>query len=165
MTGELIFGAGILLMLVLTVIAWRAEFNVWKFLMRLLDEAKLRKQIELETLQDFHVRLKNVTNDLLARANEMDQESKLLPDQPKEWSRTLGSTCSQLVILADQTKLIERYLNNREPRSVRQLLLGACTLAGKTGQQLIWLQANTEKKSAETALLTQVQPEGQTSSS
>jgi hypothetical protein len=165
MTVELIFGAGLLLVFLLTFVCWRADINVWKLWLRLLDEAKLRKQIELDALQNFHIRLKNLTSEMLDKANEMDQDSKLLNrDMPKDWSRTMGATCSQLVMLADQTKLIEEYLQKRDPRAVRQLLAGACNLAGKTGTQLKWLRINGQSKSAETPLLNQVHVEGQTSS-
>jgi len=165
MTVELIFGAGLLLVMLLSLIAWRAQFNVWEVWMRHLDEAKLRRQLELEALEGYYKRLKDVTSDLLAKANEMDQESKLLHKElSKDWSKTLGSTCSQLVTLADQTKMIERYLDKREPRPVRQLLFGACNLAGRSAKQLRWLRISAQKKLAEAPRITQVQPESRTSS-
>jgi FKBP-type peptidyl-prolyl cis-trans isomerase (trigger factor) len=165
MTLELIFGAGLLLVMVISLIAWRAQFNVWEAWMRHLDEAKLRKQIELESLDGYYKRLKNLTSDLLAKANEMDQESKLLHRElSKDWSRTLGTTCSQLVTLADQTKMIERYLDKREPRAVRQLLSTSCTLAGKTVKQLRWLRISAQKKGIELTRITQVQSDRRPSS-
>jgi len=146
-TAAGIFGAGLMFMLVLVVATWQTDFNPWKLWLRYLDEQKLRRQLELERLTGFHERLKNATDELLAKANDLDVESKLLGGAlPTDWSKALGLTCSQLVVLADQTKLIEKYLEKRQPRTVRQLLSGASNLAVKTGKQLKWLRYNADKR-------------------
>jgi hypothetical protein len=165
MTVELIFGAGLLLVMLVSMIAWRAQFNVWEVWTRHLDEAKLKKQLELEMLESFYKRLKSCTSDLLAKANEMDQESKVLHKElSKDWSKSLGTTCSQLVTLADQTKMIERYLDRRDPRAVRQLLYGACNLAGKSVNQLRYLRVSAQIRLAEVPRITKAQSEKRTSS-
>jgi len=145
------------------IVAGRSGFNPWRAWRLYLEERKLRKQIELDNLESLHQRLKNVTSDLLARANEMDQDSKLIASEmPSEWSRTLGVTCSQLVTLADQTKMIERYLQKRQPRPVRELLIGATSLAGKTGQQLRWLRINGQRKLSDAVQPNQIGQESKT---
>jgi hypothetical protein len=132
-------------LLALLAAAWRVGLNPWNIWHQHLDEVRLQRQSELEQLKRFHERLLNATSELLAQANDLDQVSKLFARRlPEGWSNAFGSVCSELVMLVDQTKLIEDSLQKREPRTVRELLLVASNAAVKTGKQLKWLKDKAE---------------------
>jgi hypothetical protein len=95
-----------------------------------------RTQRQLSALREYQERLRVIVNDLLARADEADQQSKYSGVPNEAWAQDLRVACSALVKLGDQLPQIEQLLEERNVAESRQVILEACRKAHNIGQQL-----------------------------
>jgi hypothetical protein len=95
-----------------------------------------RKQRQLATLREYQDRLRVIVNDLLAKADEADQQSKYSGIPNEAWAQDLRVACSALVKLGDQLPEIEQLLEERNVAESRQVILEACRKAHDIGQKL-----------------------------
>jgi hypothetical protein len=131
-----IVSVGFFISLILVFIVLTGEINIFKTWARLIDESKQRRQDELALLESFYRRLKNVTNELLDEANDLDQQSKYCRELSAEWSSSLAKNCNRLVTLGEQLKVIERYLEKGQTKTVRERLMHSLNLALGLGPEL-----------------------------
>ncbi len=100
-----------------------------------------RRRLEIHQLIAYHRRLKSVVAGLLTRADDIDQEHGYAGDsQTPGWSRRLGETCNELVVLGDALGAIESHIKKREIREGRAMLLSSCRVAVKLSRQLREIQ-------------------------
>ncbi len=130
-----IVSIGFLISLLLVFIVWTGDINVFKTCVRLIDESKQCREDELALLESFYKRLKNATNELLVKANELDQQSKYY-QLPSEWSSSLAKNCNRLVTLGEQLNVIERYLEKGHVKTARERLVQSLSLALNLGLEL-----------------------------
>lgn len=85
------------------------------FLVQRFSAAAREDRAELlEQMHENYSRLQTAVSEMLARADEADQESKYLSKVPAELSRRLSKACSELVALGDKVKLIETRLSRKD---------------------------------------------------
>lgn len=97
---------------------------------------KERKQRQLATLHEYNSRLKSVVSELLARADEIDQQSKYTGVPDAGWSQLLREACTDLVKLGDQLPVIDRFLSQEEVGAARKVILECCRKADGVSRQL-----------------------------
>lgn len=113
---------------------------------------QLRRRVQLIELTAYHKRLESVVAGLLTRADEIDQEHRYGSDsQMPVWSRRLGETCNELVVLGDALGTIEMHIKRRELREGRAVLLSSVRVAVKISRQLGEIQ-RTARAVPETTL-------------
>lgn len=96
---------------VATLVTVMAAFLAIKF----SQNSKLQREDLLERMEENFGRLQSAVTELLARADEADQESKYLrKGLHPELSRRLSKACSELVVLGDKVKLIENRLAKKD---------------------------------------------------
>ena len=84
----------------------------------------------LPKLEASTKRLQLATADLLARADEIDQESRFVAGGMRpEFSQRLAKACSDLVLLEDAVKVVEARIQTRELNLARQDLLSSLSVA------------------------------------
>lgn len=106
----------------------------WRWVGKLLEARKAR---ELATLDAYNERLCRVVDGLLARADQIDQHQKYLPQSVDlESSRRLGKTCSELVTLAESLTLVKAQLKSRDLRGSRDSLVKCCRVATHASKEL-----------------------------
>ncbi len=106
----------------------------WRRLSKLLEARRAR---ELASLDAYNERLCRVVDGLLARADQIDQHQKYLPQQmTAESSRRLGKTCSELVTLSESLRLVEAQLKSRDLRGSKDSLLKCCRIATHAAREL-----------------------------
>jgi hypothetical protein len=111
----------------------------WKKLEQYL---KMRRREALRRMNDYNLRLSRVVNHLLARANEVDQESKYIETKmTSRWSQAMANTCTELVLLGDAVKMIERQIESADLQSCRKSMLESVHIAGHLSLSLDGLQA------------------------
>jgi hypothetical protein len=91
---------------------------------------------QLETLRQYHDRLRSVISDLLALVDEVDQQSKFSGVPNEEWSAALKAACNDLVKLGDDLPEIERLLNENHVNESREVILQSCRKATDIAKQL-----------------------------
>jgi uncharacterized membrane protein YcjF (UPF0283 family) len=119
----------------------------WRAITRFLAERKAR---QIEMLAVHHKRLHSVVDNLLAKADQIDQEQKYLP-QPitLEASKRLGKTCNELVTLTDTLKLIGTQLKAKNVRKARQILLSGCRIAAHANRELDRVRDHIHERASE----------------
>ncbi len=82
-------------------------------------------------------RLQSAISELMARANELDQESKFLGEAFRpELSSRLAKACEDLVLLGDALNLIEARISRQELDSARDDLLISLGAANKISAEI-----------------------------
>ena len=80
-------------------------------------------------MREYNERLKNVVSELLARADESDQQSKYAGVQSEQWSQQLRNACTALVKLGDELPTIDRFLAEENVKAARETILDCCKTA------------------------------------
>jgi hypothetical protein len=91
---------------------------------------------QLETLHEYHERLRSVISDLLALVDEVDQQSKFSGVPSDEWSTQLKAACNDLVKLGNSLPEIERLLHDNKVNESREVILQSCRKATDIAKQL-----------------------------
>lgn len=111
----------------------------WRKLERYL---RMRKQESLLRMSEYNLRLSRVVNHLLARANEVDQESKYIETKmTSQWSQSMANACTQLVLLGDAVKMIEGQILVSDLQASQKSLLESVRIARHLSLSLDGLQA------------------------
>lgn len=95
-----------------------------------------QKRRQLVSLREYQERLRAVINELLARADEADQQSKYMGVPNQAWSQELRTACTSLVKLGDDLPEIDRLLGEENVDESREIILESCRKAHKIAQQL-----------------------------
>jgi hypothetical protein len=110
---------------------------------------KLRREEDLARLKGYHKRLAEQSSELLARANDLDQQSKY-HTVPESWSLSVYLLCTQLVTLSEQVTMLDAYLKRGDVSSVRHQLYLSAHLAHTLSCQLNDLKKLLSSQSAQT---------------
>lgn len=106
-----------------------------------------REKLVIEKLEQNTVRLQNAISELMARANEVDQESKYLQGGlDLALSRRLEQACSDLVVLGDAVKVIEARIEQRELKLAKDDLLISLGAADKIRSQINEIREEIRRK-------------------
>jgi AcrR family transcriptional regulator len=95
-----------------------------------------RKKRQLEMVHEYQERLRTIIMELLAKADEVDQQSKYLGVPSTEWAEELRRACSDLVKLGDRLPEIERLIEEENIRGAREAVLESCRKAVQISRQL-----------------------------
>ncbi len=115
------------LALVALVVPLLVLIFAWGKISRYLEN---RRRKRLASLAHYHARLLKVINNLLARADHVDQLSKFYAGESHDkLSEDLANACEKLVVLTESTKLIESSLKSKDPASGEENLLSCIRVA------------------------------------
>lgn len=107
----------------------------WRKISRYLNA---RRERDLLALRNYHSRLSLVVGELLARANELDQQSKYLPvETEKEWSRMYENLGQALVLMGDTLKIIKGHVDEKNVKGGREVTLLLCREATWVSRRLL----------------------------
>lgn len=99
---------------------------------------KLRRERDLAAIRSYHSRLSLVVSELLARANELDQQSKYLPAETEaEWNRVYEKLGRALVLMGDTLIIIKQRVDEKNVRSGREVTLLLCREATWVSRSLL----------------------------
>lgn len=100
-----------------------------------------------ERFEASNRRLQDAVSELMARANEIDQESKFLEGGlSADQSERLQKACSELVILGDAVDVIETRLSQRDLKSAEQDLLITLGAADKIRTEISEIREEIRQK-------------------
>lgn len=95
------------------------------------------KKKEFQALQKHQVRLRGILNDLLALADETDQQSKYIGGTlDPAWSAQLRSVCNELVQLGHELEELDRLVDNKRIDEGRVAVLDFCRKADEIAKAL-----------------------------
>lgn len=110
---------------------------------------KLSKQ-QASSIADLHrmsKRLQDALSELMARADDADQESKYLGDSlPALVSEKLSRVCSDLVVLGDAVKVIQSRLESNETDHAKKGLLISLGAAKKINREIDEIREEIRKR-------------------
>lgn len=113
---------------------------------RKLARASAEKQHdELQQLRNYHERLRIVLSELLAKANEVDQQTKFIGVPDRKFSDDLKAACTRLTAIYDALPVIEKLLEARDVRSSRKMLLESTRVATHVSGVLDSMQRDEQK--------------------
>jgi len=118
--------------------------RLWVLLRLCVTYFPQRKRRQLANLREYQERLRVVVNDLLTKADEVDQQSKYSGVPNKAWVQELRVACTALVKLGDQLPEIDRLLAEENVGDSQQIILESCRKAHEIGQQLRQLRQNEQ---------------------
>jgi hypothetical protein len=95
-----------------------------------------RKRYQLDQLREYHARLKIVLSELLAKANEVDQQAKYLGESAHRHTEELKNACDRLLALTDALPVIEKTLDEKNLTASRQMLHESTNIAHHVSTQL-----------------------------
>jgi len=99
---------------------------------------KARRERNLLALDHYHSRLSLVVSELLSRANEIDQQSKYLPQEMEaEWSASFVKLGNALVVMGDALVIIKERVAEKNVKSARELTLILCREATLVSKRLL----------------------------
>ncbi|HEY9775646.1 MAG TPA: hypothetical protein V6C81_17920 [Planktothrix sp.] len=104
-----------------------------------------RRRRRLEQIEEYHERLRSVISELLAKADEVDQQGKYLGVPSAEWTHILRAACSELVKLGDDLPKIEKMLEEQDLNGARDTVLESCRKASKISRQLDSIRLNERR--------------------
>lgn len=107
--------------------------------LRFFGGAKERRADLLEKMQGNYHRLQDALVELLAKADEADQETKYLSkgsELEPELSKRLSRACSELVVLGDKIKLIEAQLAREDAKGASRDILKTLGTANQLSAEL-----------------------------
>lgn len=88
---------------------------------------KARRERDLLAIRSYHSRLSLVVSELLARANEIDQQSKYLPAETEaEWSKIYEKLGRALVLMGDTLVIIKDHVDQKNVKGGREVTLLLC---------------------------------------
>lgn len=97
-----------------------------------------RRERHLLSMKQYHSRLSIVVSELMARANEIDQQSKYLPaETEKEWSAGYERIGGALVVMGDALVLIQERVEEKNVKSAREMILLLCREASLVSKRLL----------------------------
>jgi hypothetical protein len=112
---------------------------VWRQISKFFAQ---RRSQQVLLMQSYHQRLKPIVSELLAKANDIDQESKYLTGGVEQnWSSQLVLACSELIVLGDSLTCIEHSLDEGNIRQSKENLLSSLKIAVKVSRELDFLRA------------------------
>ncbi len=103
---------------------------------------------EIARLRDYNNRMGRVISELLAKANELDQDRSFAQIVDRELSQTISQTCEQLITLADSLSLIEHLLKEGKLDTGRHDLLVTCHAADTIHKRIEQLRLRVKSKSS-----------------
>lgn len=103
-------------------------------------------KIELTRLRTYTNRLGVVISELLAKANELDQDRSFAQICDRELSQTISQTCEQLITLADSISLVEHLLKDGQLEEGRRNILITCDAANAINKRLETLRQRIKSK-------------------
>ena len=109
---------------------------------------KNEAKTEIARLRDYNNRLGVVISELLAKANELDQDRSFAQIVDRELSQIISSTCEQLITLADSISLIDHLLKDGQLETGRHDLLVTCHAADTINKRMEQLRLRVKSKSA-----------------
>lgn len=113
---------------------------IWRQLSKYLEQRRLR---QLSQMHSYNRRLKLIVSELLAKANDIDQESKYISQTPDHnWSQRLLASCSDLVVLGNSLHLIEHKLGEGNVKESRESILSSCRIAVRVSTELDGLESS-----------------------
>lgn len=98
--------------------------------------AREQRAEQLEQMQENYGRLQSAVAEMLARADEADQETKYLRRTPEGLSKRLSNACSDLVVLGDKVKLIESRLSRKDSGGAARDILRTLGKANQLSAEL-----------------------------
>jgi len=99
---------------------------------------KARRETDLLAIQSYHERLSLVVSELLARANELDQQSKYLPAETEaEWNRVYEKLGRALVLMGDTLVIIKERIAEKNVKGGREVTLLLCREATWVSRSLL----------------------------
>lgn len=105
---------------------------------RIARYLKARRERDLIAIQSYHGRLSLVVSELLARANELDQQSKYLPAETEaEWNRVYEKLGRALVLMGDTLSIIKERLEEKNVKGGREVTLLLCREATWVSRSLL----------------------------
>lgn len=113
---------------------------------RVMD--KERKQRLSKLIEASNKSLAEAVSELMARANEVDQETKYLQkgSQP-EVSERLGQVCKDLVVLGDAVNVINKRIEQKQLDSAKTDLLISLGAASKISSEINDIRKTIRQKS------------------
>lgn len=112
------------------------------FLVQRFSAAARDRRVDLlEEMQENYSRLQTAVSEMLARADEADQETKYLSKIPGDLSRRLSKACSDLVALGDKVKLIEGRLSRKDAGGAGRDILKSLGKANQLSTEIKQIRA------------------------
>jgi hypothetical protein len=106
-----------------------------------------KESISIEDLQRKSARLRDALSELMARADDADQESKYLGEKLNtEVSEKLSRICSDLVLLGDAVRVIESRLQSNEIGHAKKDLLISLGAAKKINREIHEVREEIRRK-------------------
>jgi hypothetical protein len=102
----------------------------------MFDFFRQNKDEQLSLLRDHYDRLRTIIGELLAMADDRDQQQKYTGAKPAEWSQSMREACSALVKLGDELPKIEKLLEEKKIGPGRNAILNCCRRAHEIWQRL-----------------------------
>jgi len=128
------FFVPLLIVMVLCLVGGTAiSFIVYRKIHRYLQ---VKRQRDLALLTEYRARLGPVLSELLANANDVDQQSKFIGVPDSDWSNRLARICRTLIELSDSLKVIDGLLMAKDVKQAREVLLNSAREAAAAAQQL-----------------------------
>lgn len=116
-------------------------------MLRFSSAEKERHSDLLENMEENYSRLQSAVSELLARADEADQESKYLRGRlSPELSRRLSQACTELVVLGDKVKLIESRLSRDDAKGAGRDILKNLSTANRLSAEIKQIRQEIQKR-------------------
>ncbi len=100
----------------------------------------------LEQMHENYSRLQAAVSEMLARADEADQESKYLEKVPTDLSRRLSKACSELVALGDKVRSIESRFSRKDPNGAGRDILRSLGKANQLSTEIKQIRSEIAKE-------------------
>lgn len=104
-------------------------------------------------MRHYHLRLSLVISELLAKANEIDQQAKYLPAETEsEWNKTYDKLGRALVLMGDTLIIIKERIDEKNVKGSREVTLLLCREAVWVSKRLLVFESRmitTEKEQLE----------------
>jgi hypothetical protein len=108
----------------------------------------MKQKDDVARLRDYNNRLGQVISELLAKANEIDQDRSFAQLADRELSQNISSTCEQLITLADSISLIDHQLKDGQLDEGRRNILATVNAADAINRRMDQLRLKVKKKSS-----------------
>ena len=108
----------------------------------------MKQKDDVARLRDYNNRLGHVVSELLAKANEIDQDRSFAQLADRELSQTISNTCEQLVTLADSIAMIDHQLKDGHLDEGRRNILVTVQAADTINKRMDQLRLKVKKKTA-----------------